>query len=357
MLTRGKEFQMSKCFKMPEKHTTKVVMSLPDLRACFEGDGNKIWKELIEKHEIANIMKDPHNRQVFVRARKHVGLICKKTLNECIAQKNEQREVKNSDLKSLSLCMECKCPWGIRRRGDKCLGQEMTNSSSEVFRLCKESSEECRCRRGFTECQLKATESRGSCRVCINKAMKHLQKSKCIISRVEKPNESGFGPVSGFGSVIGKDSLIFSPTDADRFEFGQNAGNGENPKFGEGSVNFPGSQDTVNVIASDTEESNGINNDTVINHEDDINGDHSDERIEIEDKKVSMNIPFVAGCGGLLFIVIITSLIVVKRRKRSTYDDNMQRENSWYFDIVPSRNKKGASTHSNVTVLQMKAFE
>ena len=183
--------------------------------------------------------------------------------------------------------------------------------------------------------------------------MKHLQKSKCIISRVEKTNESELGPVSGFGSV-GKVSLIFSPTDADRYEFGQNAGNSENPKFDEGPVNFPGSQDTVNVIASDTEESNGIKNDTVINHEDDK--PNGDERIEIEDKKASMNMPLVAGCGGLLLIVMITSLIVVKRRKRRP-DDDVQRENSWYFDIVPSRNKKGASTHSNVTVLQMKVFE
>ena len=352
MLKRGAEFQMSKCFKMPERHTTKVVMSLPDLRSCFEGDRNKIWRELIEKHEIANIMKNPQDRLVLFRARKHVGLICKKTLNECIARENEQREVKKSDLKSLSLCMDCKCPWGIRRRGSKCSRQEMTNSSSEVFRLCKEGSEECRCRRGFTECELKATESRGSCRVCINMAMKHLQKSKC---RRIKHNESEFGPVPGFGSD-GKDLMIFSSTEDDRYVFGQNAVNVEYPKFGEGSVNFPGGEDTVNV-ASDTEGLNGSNSGTAINHEDDIDAVKlSDEGVVIEDKKASMNMPMVAGSGGLFLIVIIASLIVVKRRRRSP-DDNVQRENSWYFDIVPSRNKKGDSAHSNVTVLQMKGFE
>ena len=71
--------------------------------------------------------------------------------------------------------------------------------------------------------------------------------------------------------------------------------------------------------------------------------------MKVEKKKASMNIPLVAGSGGLLIIVIITSLIVLKRRRRSTGDNVQRRENSWYFDIVPSRNKKGDSTHSNVT--------
>ena len=359
MLKRRTEFQMSKCFKMPEKHTTKVVMSLPDLRECLEGDRNKIWRELIEKHEIANIMKDPRDRQVLFRARKHVGLICNKTLNECIASENEQREVKKSDLKNLSLCMECKCPWGIGSTRGKCLRQEMTNSSREVFRLCKESTEECRCRKGFTVCDLKATESRGSCRICINKALKHLQRSKCIQGRVIKHNESEFGPVSGLGTV-GKDLIRFSPTEGESFvfdqnpvnvehpKFGEGSVNFENPKLGEGSVNFPGSQLTTNVVPSDKEESNGVNNDTITNQEDDSDDD-SDTRVQFEDKKASMSIPMAAGSGGLLLILIITSLIVMLKKRRRSSDENVQRENSWYFDIVPSRHKKGDSTHSSVT--------
>ena len=205
---------------------------------------------------------------------------------------------------------------------------------SNVFRPCKKSSEEelCRCKRGFIECELKAIESRGSCRICIDKAAKHLQKSKCILG-----SESEFGPVSDPGSV-GKDSIIFSPAISDSFVFG------ENPK-GADAVNFPESEDTV--VPSDKEESTEINNDTISSQEDDS------ERVKIEEKKGSMNISLVAGSGGLLLIVIITSLIVLKRRRRRSDDNVQRRENSdWYFDIAPSRNKKGdsaKSTHSTVT--------
>ena len=43
-----------------------------------------------------------------------------------------------------------------------------------------------------------------------------------------------------------------------------------------------------------------------------------------------------------------SSPVLDKKRRRSS-DENVQRENSWYFDIVPSRYKKGDSTHSSVT--------
>ena len=374
MLKRATEFQMSKCFKMPESQTTKVVISMSDLRACLRGR----WREVIEKHEIANIMKDPRDQHVLFRARTYVGFICKKTLNECIARENEDSDVKKSDLRSLNLCMECKCPGGIRRPAEKCSRQEMTNEFTNEFRPCKESSEECRCRRGFTECELKATESRGSCRICINKAMRHLQKSKCIPDtvRVTDHNESEFGPVSDSGSVS-KDSILFSPTDGDNFEFGPvsdseidsimfspTAGDSfefdpntvtvEKPNFGQ--VIFPGGGSTVDFVPSDKEASTKISNDTITNQEDDSgneeddgNGDSDEIVRKVENKKASMNLPLVAGSGGLLIIVIITSLIVLKRRRRNTSDNVQRRENSWYFDIVPSRNKKGDSTHSNVT--------
>ena len=379
MLKRGKEFQISKCFKMPESQTTKVVISMSDLGACLEGDKKKIWKGLVEKHKITNIMKDPQDQHMLFRARKHVGLICKKTFNECIARENEHKKVKKPDLKNLTLCMECKCPSGIGRGKGKCSRQEMTNkftneftnSSTYAFRLCNESSEECRCRRGFTECELKATESRGSCRICINKAMRHLQKSKCILdSRVTDHNESDpvsdsvvakeplmfsptagdsfeFGPVSD--SVVAKEPLMFSPTAGDSFEFDPNAVN-------VGQVIFPEGESTVDFVPSGKQESTEISSDTITNQEDDSgneeddgNGDSDEIVRKVENKKASMNLPLVAGSGGLLIIVIITSLIVLKRRRRNTSDNVQRRENSWYFDIVPSRNKKGDSTHSNVT--------
>ena len=107
---------------------------MSELEGCLVGDRNAIWRQLIENHEIANIMKDPRNQQVLFRARKHVGFICKKTLNECIGREKRDKEVKKSELKNLSLCMECKCPWGIgRRRGDNCLHQERLELSIEFL--------------------------------------------------------------------------------------------------------------------------------------------------------------------------------------------------------------------------------
>ena len=354
MLKRRAEFQMRKCFKMPERRTAKVVMSLADLRACLRGD----WRELLGRHEIANVMKDPDDQQLLFRARKHLGFKCKRPFSKCIARDKKEDEVKKSDLKNLSLCMECKCSRGLVRTRDKCTAsqkrtqgkcvhqevsrtqrdtgghqetpdkcksQDTDTSTNKVFMLCKGRPGHCKCRKGFTECDLKAA-NRGICRICINEELKHLQRSKCT-NKVITHNGSDFGPFSGVGSVE-EDSVSDSPNEGDSWTWADtrpNTGNGNDDGSEEDSVNFPG-----DVIAP--VEEGGENKD----EEGDNQGDDDpDERQAAEEKeRSSIDAPLVAsGCGGLLVIVVIVSLVLVRRRRRSGGGD-VTRENSWYFNYI-----------------------
>ena len=338
------DFQLNKCFEMPSGQTSKVVMPMSSFRTCLGGERQTNWRELIQRHElvqrheIANIFTDDQSRHVLFRASKGLSFSCKMPFTSCIKGDkviSEDKEVTKKNLRKVSLCMECTCPLVLKQvtKAAKCGGKEMKNRSKEVFSKCNRNFEDCRCKKGFTECDLKGSDS-GRCTLCVDEELKHLRKSKC--RKKVTLDASKFGPVSNGG-----DTTDQSPRNKDNFIFENNPA--------QDGVNFP-ENDNVNF---DVTEENRATEEKEEKHIDELDEEEdSDIRGAIKEMNTSLNITMMSGFGGLLLVIVIiaaASLMIVQRRRRGRNENVEPRENSWYFDIVPSRHKKGDSAHSTVT--------
>ena len=341
------DFQLNKCFEMPSRQTSKVVMPMSSFRTCLGGARQTNWRELIQRHElvqrhkIANIFTDSQSRHVLFRANKYLNFTCKVPFASCIKGEKMiggEKEVTKKNLRKVSLCMECTCPLVLKQvtKPAKCGGKEMKNRSKEVFSKCNRNFEDCRCKKGFTECELKGSDS-GRCTLCVDEELKHLRKSKCRKKVTLDLNASKFGPVSNNGG----DTTDHSLRSSDNFIFENNPA--------QDGVNFP-ENDNVNF---DVTEENRATEEKEEKHIDESDEEEdSDIRGAIKEMNTSLNITMMSGFGGLLLVIVIiaaTSLMIVRRRRRGRNENVEPRENSWYFDIVPSRHKKGDSAHSTVT--------